>query len=74
MNPVQMMMQMLTSGGSPMQIMQQLAGSNPALAPALKLCQGKNPDQLKQTFYNLCKSKGIDPNQVASQCGVTLPQ
>lgn len=74
MNPVQMMMQMLTSGGSPMQIMQQLAGSNPALAPALKLCQGKNPDQLKQTFYNLCKSKGIDPNQVASQCGISLPQ
>ena len=74
MNPMQMMMQMLTSGGNPMQIMQQFVGKNPALAPALKLCQGKNPDELKQTFYNLCKSKGIDPNQVASRYGISLPQ
>ncbi len=74
MNPMQMMMQMLMSGGNPMQIMQQFVSKNPALAPAMQLCQGKNPDELKQVFYNLCKSKGIDPNQVASQCGVTLPQ
>lgn len=73
MNPIMMMMQMMQSGGNPMGIMQQMVGQNPNLAPAMKLCQGKSPQELEQTFYNLCQSKGIDPAQIASQFGISLP-
>lgn len=74
MNPIMTMMQMLMSGGNPMSVMQQIVSNNPTLSPAMKLCQGKSPEQLEQTFYNLCKSNGIDPQQIASQYGISLPK
>lgn len=74
MNPIVMMMQMLSSGGNPDAIMRQIVSQNPVLSPALQLCQGKSPAQLESTFYNLCRSKGIDPQSIASQYGISLPQ
>ena len=35
---------------------------------------GKNQEQLNETYQNLCREKGIDPNQYAQQMGVTLPK
>lgn len=68
------LMQMMQGGGNPMQLAQMFANQNPQAAPAMQLIQGKSPDQLKEVFYNLCKSKGINPQDIARQCGVTLPQ
>lgn len=67
------LMDLMRGGGNPMQLAQMFAGQNPQAAPALKLIQGKTPDQLQDTFYNLCRSRGLDPQDVARQCGVTLP-
>lgn len=67
------LMQMMQGGGNPMQLAGMFAQQNPQAAPAMQLIQGKNPQQLQETFYNLCKSKGIDPQDVARQCGVQLP-
>lgn len=68
------LMQMMQGGGNPMQLAQMFANQNPQAAPAMQMIQGKSPDQLKEVFYNLCKSKGINPQDIARQCGVTLPQ
>lgn len=67
------LMQMMRSGGNPMQLAQIFAQQNPQAAPAMQMIQGKNPQQLQETFYNLCKSTGIHPQDVARQCGVNLP-
>lgn len=67
------LMQMVQGGGNPMQLVNMFVQQNPQAQPAMQLIQGKNPDQLKETFYNLCKSKGINPQDVARQCGVQLP-
>lgn len=67
------LMQMMQGGGNPMQLAQMFAGQNPQAAPAMQMIQGKSPEQLQQTFYNLCKSRGLNPQDVARQCGVTLP-
>ena len=68
------LMQMMQGGGNPMQLAQMFAIQNPQAAPAMQMIQGKSPDQLKEVFYNLCKSKGLNPQDIARQCGVTLPQ
>lgn len=67
------LMQMMQGGGNPMQLAQMFASQNPQAAPAMQMIQGKSPEQLQQTFYNLCQSRGLNPQDVARQCGVTLP-
>lgn len=67
------LMQMMLGGGNPMQLADMFAQQNPKAAPAMRLIRGKNPQQLQETFYNLCESKGVDPQDVARQCGVQLP-
>lgn len=68
------LMQMMQGGGNPMQLARMFASQNPQAAPAMQMIQGKSPAQLQETFYNLCKSRGINPQDVARQCGVNLPQ
>lgn len=68
------LMQMMQGGGNPMQLAQMFVGQNPQAAPAMQLIQGKSPEQLRETFYNLCRSKGLKPQDIARQCGVNLPQ
>lgn len=67
------LMQMMQGGGNPMQLAQMFAQQNPQAAPAMQLIQGKTPQQLQETFYNLCKSRGVNPQDIARQCGVNLP-
>lgn len=52
-----------------------MLGNNPAFARAQQMMQGKNPQQLKQTLYNLAQQRGIDPQQLqqmATQFGIKL--
>ena len=57
-----------------MQMIQQMAGQNPQAAQAMRLIQGKNPQQLRQIAENMAKERGVDLNQIARQMGVTLPK
>lgn len=68
------MLQMARNGGNPMQMLQQMAGQNPQAAQAMRLIQGKNPQQLRQIAENMAKERGVDLNQIARQMGVTLPK
>lgn len=65
-NPMQMfqLIGQLRSNPNPMGAMQSMFGNNPMFQQAVQMAQGKSPEQLRQTAMNLCKTKGIDFNQV----------
>ena len=49
---------------NPQTAMQHLFGNDPKFQQAMKMVQGKTPDQLKETAFNLAKTQGIDPKQI----------
>ena len=51
---------MLTQSNNPMQMFQQMAMQNPNLKPIAQMLQTQNP---KDVFNQLCKQKGVDPQQ-----------
>lgn len=59
---------------NPAQMMGQIMQNQEVQQKAGPLINGKSPEQLSATFRNLCKEKGIDPDQFAQQMGVTLPK
>lgn len=65
-NPMQMfqIINQLKNNPNPMQAMQSMFGNDPRFQQAMQMAQGKNPEEIKQTAMNLCKTKGIDFNQV----------
>lgn len=67
MNPMMMLIQQIMQGGNPMQLMRSMAEQNPAVAQAMKLVEGKSPEQINQIAANMCKERGIDFNQFANQ-------
>ncbi|WP_368179191.1 hypothetical protein [Anaerotruncus colihominis] len=73
-NPVMQMMQMMHSGGNPMQILQQIASQNPKAVQAINLMHGKNSKQIRTTVENMAKERGIDLKQMAQSLGINLPK
>ena len=45
----------------------QLMNFNPVFAQAMKMAQGKNPQELEQIARNICKERGLDYDQMFSQ-------
>ena len=68
------MINIARNGGNPMQLMQQMARSNPQVNQVMQMMNGKSPDQLRQMASNMAKERGMDLNQVAKQLGITLPK
>lgn len=73
-NPIMAIMQVMRTGGNPMALMQQMAQTNPQMAQAMKMINGKNASELETMAKNLCKERGVNIEQVAQQLGLTLPQ
>ena len=69
-NPVFMLVNAMQRGGDPMALMQQMAGSNPQVAQALQLIQGKSPPQLQMMTQNMAKERGVDINQMLRDLGI----
>lgn len=74
MNPMQMLLQMTRAGQNPMSLLQSLSRQNPQVAQAMRLIQGKNPEQLRKTAENLAKERGYNLEQIAQQMGISLPK
>lgn len=55
-----------------MQMLQQMAGQNPQAAQAMRLIQGKNPQQLRQTAENMAKQRGTSVEEIARQLGIPM--
>ena len=72
-NPLMMLVQTMRGGGDPMQLLQKMAGQNQQVAQALKMIQGKNPQQLKTMAENMAKERGVSINDIARQLGINNP-
>ena len=60
-------------GGNPLVLMAQMANSNPQMAQAMQMVDGKSPQQIKQMVQNMANEQGIDLKQLAQQYGLQLP-
>ena len=70
MNNLLTLLQIAKSGGNPMQMLGQMAGQDQKLQQAMKLIQGKNPAQLRQTAENIAKERGLSIEEVAQKLGI----
>ena len=67
-NPLMQLISMTRQGGNPMAMIQ--AANNPQAAQAMKIMQGKSPEQLKQIATNMAKERGMTIEQVMQQLGM----
>lgn len=72
-NPLMALMRLARSGGNPMQMLSQMAGRDPRATQAMKLIQGKSPQELRQVAENMAKERGMTLDEIARQMGVNLP-
>ena len=69
-NPLMQLVSMTRQGGNPMQMIQQMAANNPQAAQAMRIMQGKSPEQLRQIATNMAKERGMTVEQVMQQLGI----
>ena len=69
-NPITQLISIAKKGGNPMQLAQQIARSDPQMAQAIKMLDGKSPQQLRQMATNMCKEMGTTPEAFARQLGL----
>lgn len=55
---------MLSQANNPMAMMNQMMGSNPYFQQAMRMAQGKNPNEMKEVINNVAQQKGISPEQL----------
>lgn len=72
-NPLFQTINLARNGGNPMQMMQQMARSNPQVNQVMQMMNGKSPDQLRQMAYNMAKERGTTIEQIAQQMGIPIP-
>lgn len=70
MNPMQLM-QMICNGGNPQQaiinIMKNQSGNSPVINNAINMMEKGDSAGLEKLARNLCKEKGINPDDMLSQ-------
>ena len=64
--------QMLRASQNPETALRQMANQNPMAAQALKIIEGKNPQQINQIAANMARERGMDYNQFTQQIKQTL--
>lgn len=69
-NPVQLLMAAMKNGGNPAMLIQQMAQSNPQMAQAARMIQGKSNAELQQMAINMCRERGTNPETVLRQLGL----
>lgn len=69
-NPLMQLVSMTRQGGNPMQMIQQMAKNNPQAAQAMRIMQGKSPEQLRQIATNMARERGMTVEQVMQQLGI----
>ena len=67
------MMQIMRSGGNPMYLLQQMAAQDPQVSQAMRMIQGKSPQQLRSMAENMAKERGVSLEGMANEMGITLP-
>lgn len=67
-------LQMLQGGTNPMEMLQQMMGQDPRAGQAMKLLQGKSPQQMRTMAQNMAQQRGMSLEQFAGQFGLHLPK
>ncbi len=69
-NPMQLLVTAAMNGGNVTQMINQMARNNPQMAQAAQMISGKSPQQLQQMAMNMCRERGISPEDIIKQLGV----
>ena len=69
-DPIAMLMSLVQSGGNPNVLIGQLAQQNPQISQAMRMMQGKTPQQLESMARNMAADRGIDINEMMRRLGV----
>ena len=64
--------QALRASQNPEAVLRQMANQNPMVSQALKIIEGKNPQQINQIAANMARERGMDYNQFSQQIKQTL--
>lgn len=72
-NPMGLLIHVLQSGGNPYALMRQMAAQDPRMQQAMRMMQGKTPQQLRQMAQNMANERGVSLGDVARSLGVNLP-
>lgn len=70
MNLIQLVNMIRSSG--PEKALQQIAGQNPVASQAMKMIEGKSPQQINQIAANMARERGVDINVLTQQIRQTL--
>ena len=73
-NPLMKMISMFQNGGNPQSLIENMVSQNPQMKTIMNMIKGKNNNQLKETFFNMCKEKGVNPQELANQYNIKLPK
>ena len=60
----------IRGGANPMQTIMKAAANNPSLKQASSILQGKDARQLEMTARNMCKERGVNPDDLLKQMGL----
>ena len=69
-NPLMMLIQAAQNRLDPIQLLSQLAGNDPMMAQAIKMVQGKSPDQLRRMAENMARERGTSPEAILRGLGI----
>lgn len=69
-NPVMQLVQLVRNGGNPMDMLGKMAGQNPQIAQAMRMMQGKTPQQLQKMAQNMASERGVDIGRLMQDLGI----
>lgn len=72
-NPMMQIMAAIQSGKNPAVVLNQLARTDPQIAQAMRMINGKNPQQLREMAENMAKERGLNIEDVARSLGIAIP-
>lgn len=71
-NPLAALVQMIRGGGNPQQLLGRMMQQNPQLSQAMRLLDGKSPQQQMQIVENMARERGVDLGSLKQQLGQML--
>lgn len=71
-HPLLQMVSIFRNGGNPLGYLQNMAAKNPYAAQAMKMIQGKSPEQLQQMAVNMARERGTNVDDIAQSLGLNL--
>lgn len=69
-NPLFQIINAARSGRPYMPMLQQMAAQNPQAAQAMRIVQGKSPQQLQQIAENMAKERGLSIQDMMNSLGL----